>query len=586
MNLPEEILLIIFQDQSILSTIDIFQCQLVCKQWKTAAQRTNYTYLTLQEHHHIPKLIQTFQQTPIQYSPGKFVKKITLTQPSQQQFLIELLDIFPFIDTIQVPEPDVKFYSNLISTVQHRPHVQYLKHFPAPLLQLRNTKLLELYTNCALKYCDTLQYLLFYDNNHNTFKLHQFPNLQQLIIKQHTNNNINSLDNIIDQYPKLKKLDVALYRPESSSSTNTTTTTTTIMTDYYSKIIPRPTIKSLDGLFVVRDDTLRYIMYKFPQLQELSINHSWREDTEKLSHVNMDISLSTLSQFIPYILSIPCCALSLNLETLFITHALETYIKHMPTTQLGPLYITYTHADSDPSTRWTAHRTTNKNQSHEFYIDYRCQTNALLHLNLLESIGDRLTEITYRTNIDSLRHVHGYFLDHLLQHCPNLKKIRLSSTKLIRCLREPTMHTLTHLVLLNCYLGKNVFSQLSERFKKLNKLILIRCRFGNSGIDTEYIHINMSQTVLNAIRIKTEHSLITFITVRVTREGQDMFYRLWLDKVSQGYKTECSSLQEYDLMIKTEQHMKIWIECKQINSIQIFTNSRGNHVVYGEVLVL
>lgn len=52
MNLPQEVLLFILQsfiqDQPILSTHDIFHCQLVCKRWKSTAQCTNYTRLTLQ----------------------------------------------------------------------------------------------------------------------------------------------------------------------------------------------------------------------------------------------------------------------------------------------------------------------------------------------------------------------------------------------------------------------------------------------------------------------------------------------------------------------------------------------------------
>ncbi|KAG2236477.1 hypothetical protein BDF21DRAFT_419083, partial [Thamnidium elegans] len=579
MNLPQEVLLLIFQssiqDQPILSAPDIFQCELVCKRWKLTAQRTNYTCLTLQSHHHIPKLIQTLRQST---TLAKFVRKLLINVPSYQHYLIHLLDILPFIDTVQVVEPNIDFYSNLI-TIHDRNGCKHLKNIQIPT-ELNDSQLLQVYATCVENYRHKLQTLLLYENDITLLnKLHQFPKLRQLVVKQRTNN-IRSLDYILDQLPNLTKLDVALYNTIPFSTDNL------IDSD---NISPNSTLKLLDGLFVVQDSTLLYIIYKFSQLQELFINHDRPDEEIETVFMTTDITLSTLSQFMNYILSIPTCAISFLLDIPLITEALDIYTRHMPTKRLGPLSITYTRDSERQSTRWTVYRTSTKMQSHQFYIDYHCLTNGLLHLKLIETIGNYLSEITYRTNIDSIRNVHGYFLDHILQHCCNLTKLRLSCTKLIRCLGKPPLssghQSLTHLVLLNCYLGKDVFKRLSDRLKDLKKLVIVRCRLGSSGLDTRYYHIDMYDTTIDTVRLKSGHS-ITYITVRVTQSTkEEAFYKLWFDVSTQDYKTEPSTQQEYEIMPKADQHLQVWVQCKHVHKIQLFTNAKGNQVVFGQVTV-
>lgn len=583
MSLPQEVLLFIFQssiqDQLILSKHDLFQCQLVCKRWKSTSQRTNYTCLTLQSHHIIPKLIETLRRST---TLTELVRELFITVPPYQHYLLPLLDILPFIVTVQVAEPNLDFYSNLI-TIHDRNGCKYLKNIQVPT-ELNDTQLLKVYTSCVEKYRHKLQTLLLYENDFNLLnKLHQFHKLQQLVVKRHTNS-IQSLDGILNQLPNLTKLDVALYRTIPSSTDSLTGD---------EDISPNSTLKLLDGLFVVRDSTLLYIMHKFPQLQELFINQARPEEEEEEKtndvFITTDITLSTLSQFIDYIISIPTCAISFLLEIPLITEALDIYTRHMSAKRLGPLSITYTSDSERRSARWTLDRTSTETQSHQFYIDYRCLANEILHLKLIETIGRYLLEITYRTNVNSTFNVHGYFLDHILQHCCNLTKLRLSCTKIIGCFGEPLSssghQSLTHLVLLNCYLGKNVFKMLSDRLKDLKKLVIIRCRLGSSGLDARYYHIDMHDTTVDTIRLKSEYS-ITYITVRVTQAAkEEKFYKLWFDASTQSYKTETSTEQEYEIMPKVDQHLKVWIQCKHTHKIQLFTNSTGNQVVFGQVTV-
>ncbi|GAA5807507.1 hypothetical protein MFLAVUS_000870 [Mucor flavus] len=582
MSLPQEVLLLIFQspiqDQPILSKHDIFQCQLVCKRWKSASRRTNYTCLTLQSHHHIPKLIETLRRSK---TLAELVRELFITVPPYQQYLLPLLDILPFVVTVQVAEPNLDFYSNLI-TIHDRNGCKYLKNIQVPT-ELNDTQLLQVYTSCVEKYRHKLQTLLIYKNDITLLnKLHQFHKLQQLVVKRRKNS-IQSMDFIFNQLPNLTKLDVALYHTIPSS-------TDRLIGD--DDISPNSTLKLLDGLFVVQDSTLLYIMHKFPQLQELFINQARPEEEEEEVNdvfITTDITLSTLSQFIDYIISIPTCAISFLLEIPLITEALYIYTRHMSAEKLGPLSITYTSDSERQSARWTLDRTSTETQSHQFYIDYRCLANEKLHLELIETIGRYLLEITYRTNIDSTFNVRGYFLDHILQHCCNLTKLRLSCTKLIGCFGKPLSpsghQSLTHLVLLNCYLGKDVFKMLSDRLKDLKKLVIVRCRLGSSGLDTRYYHIDMHDTTVDTIRLKSEY-IITYITVRVTQAAkEETFYRLWFDASTQNYKTEPSTQQEYEFMPKADQHLKAWIQCKRTREIQLFTNSTGNQVVFGQVIV-
>lgn len=593
---------------------DIFQCELVCRNWKSPAQRANYTSLTLGGHD-TQKLIKAFENN--QDSPGKFVKKLLPVRSNNipwEQYLPTMVDIFPFIDTLEVHEPNEDFYSALI-TIRNKSKWKCLKNFELPNLDQD----LEMYATCALKYRTSLENLLICDkiqfihsnggDIHNELyftlleELEQFPKVEELTIKRHTNNCLESFDKIIEKCQKLKKLDIGIY-PEFDHKITTTDIDLSL-------IRPRPNIKTLDGLFVIQDDsTLLYIMHKFPQLQDLFINHSWRDDTTENDGLNTlasSITTATLTKFTSYITSVSSCAVSIYIKMSHIVDVLDEYSRVMPGKLFSFLSIGYAY-DSliDPlmeqNAKLTMHRITGfkKNQDHEFFIDYNSIADTLPHLNVIEKIGNSLAELTYRMNFDHIpketsrkayNMIYGYFLDHIFSNCSNLIKLRLSSTNLHNC--NPILcqnSSMTHLILLNCYIGKDMLSQLSKRLVSLKNMVIVRCRLENpyNGVNTRYFHIDMCNSTFDSIRIKSEYT-ISIITVKLNRGKHDEYYKLLLDSGTHShYVAESSTILEYKLMPNNERSMKVYIRCSSIKKIQLFTNTSVDvgKVVFGEIVPL
>lgn len=620
-NLPEEVLLIIFnsndetsplEDKKLLEKSDIFQCELVCRNWKSPAQRANYTSLTV-DNHNIENLITAL--TNSQDSPGKFVKELFLPNSannySWKQYLSTMVDIFPFIDTLEVHEPNENFYSALIS-INNTSKWNYLKN-----LQFPNNDLdLEMYAHCAIKYRNSLEYLLVCDkiqfiqanegniNSELYFnllkELGNFSKLKELTIKRHANDSLESFDKIIEKCQKLRKLDIGIY-PEFDHRI------TTADTDL-SQVIPRPNIKTLDGLCVIQDDnTLLYIMHKFPCLQDLFINHSWRDDSEENDGwivTTSRITPNILTKFISFITPIPSCAVTISIKIPLVVDALEEYTRVMSSKLFGFLSIGYAYTSIlDPlleqHAKLTMHRTTEykNNQSHEFFIDYNSIADNLPHLNVIERSGSSLAELTYRMNFDRVSKethrkaydmIYGYFLDHIFSHCSSLRKLRLSSTKILDCNPTPSLNTsISHLVLLNCYIGKNVLSQLSERIVSLKRMIIVRCKLENphNGLNTRYYHVDMPNTAFDTIRIKSEHT-ISLIGVKLNRGSHDEYYKLLFDPTTHNYHAAVKSTRfAYELMSDYEKNMKVYVRCKSIDKIQLFMNAcvEGGEAAFGEI---
>lgn len=620
-SLPEEVLSIIFnsedhkssfEDKKLLEKEDIFQCELVCRNWKSPAQRAGYNSLTL-DVYTAERVIKAFKNNPD--SPGKYVRELFLpASTTWEPYLFTIVDIFPFIDTLETHEPNSDFYSALIS-IRNMSKWEGLKNFQYPNLDQD----LEMYATCALQYKVTLEHLLvcdkiqFINANNGDFytasyftlleELQHFPKIKELVIKRHTEDCLESFDRIIEKCQNLKKLDIGIY-PEFD------TKIAAVESDLF-QIVPRPNIKTLDGQFVVQDDnTLLYIMHKFPCLENLFINHSWRDDFEEnggLTMVASNITIDTFTKFISFITPIPSCVVSIYITIPLVVDAFEEYTRVMSSELSSFLSISYAYNSALDSTlkqhaKLTMHRTSGykTNQDHEFFIDYNSIADTLAHLNVIEKIGSSLAELTYRMNFDLVSKennkkaydmIHGYFLDHIFYHCPRLKKLRLSSTKLLDC--NPALcsnNSMSHLVLLNCYIGKDILSQLSKRIVCLTKMIIVRCNLENpyGGVNTRYYHIDMPSTAFDVIRIKSVHT-ISLIGVKLNRGGHDEYYKLLFDTRTLGYHAaEKSTRFAYELMSDYEKNMKVYIRCSNIRKIQLFMNASvdGVNVAFGEIIPL
>ncbi|KAI7894578.1 uncharacterized protein EV154DRAFT_498235, partial [Mucor mucedo] len=492
-------------------------------------------------------------------------------------------------------------YSTLIS-ISSASKWKGLKNFEFP----NNDSDLGMYASCVQNYQRSLERLLVCDkiqlihaneggiNNELYFsllkELGQFSKLKELVIKRHANDCLESFDKIIEKCQNLRKLDIGIY-PEFDNRITTSETD-------LSRIKPRPDIKTLDGLFVIQDDsTLIYIMHKFPCLQELN---------DGLHMTVPRITANILTKFISFMTPISSCAISICIKIPLVVDALEEYTRVMSSKLFGFLSISYSY-DSiiDPlleqHAKLTMHRTTGykKNQDHEFFIDYSSIADTLPHLSIIEKTGSSLAELTYRMNFDRVSKethrkaydmIYGHFLDHIFSHCSSLRKLRLSSTKILEC--NPILslnNSMSHLILLNCYIGKNVLSQLSDRITSLKHMVIVRCKVENphNGVNTRYYHVDMLNTTFDTIRIKSEHS-IYLIAVKLNRGSHDEYYKLIFDPTTHNYHTAVKSTRfAYELMSDYEKNMKVSVRCKGIKKIQLFMNAcvHESEVAFGEIIL-
>lgn len=132
------------------------------------------------------------------------------------------------------------------------------------------------------------------------------PRVKHLTIMKHDDKSLDSLDSIIDKCQNLDSINLGLYPSHSDVIPIRSRERIDLST-----IIPYNDIKNLTSTTVIeRDNTLFYLMHKFPQLQQLIIN----EHNDVDDHIDVYISTHTfdqifsaplLTQFFNYLHKIP-----------------------------------------------------------------------------------------------------------------------------------------------------------------------------------------------------------------------------------------------------------------------------------------
>lgn len=146
-------------------------------------------------------------------------------------------------------------------------------------------------------------------------KLEQFISLEHITIYKNTDERFQDFELLLNKCPKLKKLHISI--------TNTVEDQATPSTIDLKKIEIHPTITKISGSFIIDDDnTMNYIMHKFPNLRKLSIEYAYNNEKVIIRHLN--ITARTLSKFIRYSESLPVSGhLELFLDSLLISQFFE-----------------------------------------------------------------------------------------------------------------------------------------------------------------------------------------------------------------------------------------------------------------------
>lgn len=313
-SLPSEINHYVFQQ---VGREDLRACVFVCKAWLPSAQTALYSKVSIK---HIEQLEQ-FHQT-IEHNPqmGIEVKSFDLGKIMKDNCDLKKRTalkkiIFNIMNSLLATRlPNLQVFRDC-TAVSYVPIVdaliesrlKFLKRLASPFTSELNRNLL-VYTTCALLIRDRLENLFLYGGygrnleqlyfNRLYSKLDQFSQIKEITIDKDTPEGIQLLDDVIDKCPSsLEKIWCNIHPcdPFMKPDDFETFVNKNISMYEISTLAPKSNVK----VFISRlsraldDKILMYIMRKFPQLEELTLEHFYND-----THI---ISANVFEQFLHYV---------------------------------------------------------------------------------------------------------------------------------------------------------------------------------------------------------------------------------------------------------------------------------------------
>lgn len=266
-SLPLEILRLIF---SSLATKDLLQCQLTNKQWYEGSVHKLYGRAVIRTSE---KAVQYMRTIVSSSSLGSYLKFLSLTEyaEARQSMVSIVAQHCPNLLTISGLNLGFSFWFQLQKCISGG-QLSKLEDIPSSV-----SENLEGYICTALELKSTLKYLSIQDEEceygidmfrSSSFsklllQLNEFKNLQRIDFCFASDKGLKSLDQVIDQCPRLKDITLDLAPIFSSTRYNIK----------LEKILPRPDIPALECNWRAIDDEsqIEYLIQKFTNLQTLTI---------------------------------------------------------------------------------------------------------------------------------------------------------------------------------------------------------------------------------------------------------------------------------------------------------------------------
>lgn len=505
-DLPEELLDIIFDFVREASDFRcLCQCILVCKKWKTSAQRSLYSSIQLESELQTITLLNTMSHKKNR-SPGKFTKFLAYNGHYEERekkvpLWIKLFTKwFPNVRQVFSGKDDPKYYKKLIKAY-HQGRWQNLEGIGScPEESVQN------HNECALLHRNTLKILHIHDSHKNSKasnlynQLELFPNLRQLYIETNRHNFFEFSEHATKHIHKLKTLHY-----DNLATTNFESLTPYKYVDL-SSITPQPEITSLtiEAASYENDNFLLYLMKKYPKLQTISINDLSsaimynKVLLDKIKSSKDKFSLSVLSQFMLFVSKCRIHSIDLLYTTLNVD---ELFIKFWDLCDPGfqkMFAISYAEGSEDwgnietqPSDDESlAHIYMNadyRTHSNSMIVDYKLCKTVFPHLRLIEKTGKEIDHLVacigpvfYRdTRIEEdqelLHMLEGKWFSHIVQHCTKLKTLRVLQTHIIwySSVRDFPINTfITDLTLEQVVICQNTLRRISYLLPSLTRLVL------------------------------------------------------------------------------------------------------------------
>lgn len=623
-NLPAEILEMVFtlsnnNDQEYTNRKQhLFHCERVCRQWKLSAKRVAYSDITLKSEKATQKLIMTAREDK-QQSFGELVRSIHFDfTPSPYFYAVyvpNLMTLFPLVEHLTGLSPTTQLYNVLDTKNEEWPR---LKTISKP----RDMESLQSYASFALKRHEQLTSLFIGDHvetskpdfilraenqawNKLVQELPQFTNLKRLDFRKISASGLESFDDLIEQCPEsLQSLGVVILPANARSVGSFTAENVAI---HLSSIIQRPLVKSVSGNVVIHNDnTLKYMMHKYPKLDDMHINcQNPREFSDGVFLILRNgsngcfFSSRVVADFISFASRIRSHSIQLQLP-LNVLH--EAIIGHE---DLSTLSISY---EREASTFYQLPPLDGYRMSTlQIRIGARSNTNEIgvvynsrdglshirPHLFLLQNCGACIYILTASTSSTGLHDAAtlsfeatpSFEMDHVLQHCSNLRQLTISrsSLSLLELRSGISNASVTDLYLENVVLmSGDLLGVISRKLPSLKNMVIDTCKCYKDGalpmLELTNGAVDMSNTSFDSLYIKDTFVSGSFffntLYLKVCRKSDDgnattTFHQFDYQSKTVTYKpTECSE-EDFESKRESMNYVTYSVKCTTAKKIKI-----------------
>ncbi|KAI9487187.1 MAG: hypothetical protein EXX96DRAFT_68972 [Benjaminiella poitrasii] len=580
-------------------SFEISQLQLTCKKWLKSAQKIRYTNLTIQTKKDADDIVQLLRSTPNRL--GHLIKFLDLKNLfdnssvwDSEDYMTTFAKKCPKIEHIRITKPRKEFWMKLIHD-RFYDRWQLLKtiNFPTTddgLMHYNCTMSIFRKTITSLLLCESLQRVEADKRNTKDFKtlarhLKEFIRLQKLSIRIHTEISLSGFDEYIQNCNStLERLEITAYQPElmtySADEIN------------LSEVEQRSNIKYLSvNMSVYNNESLAYLMHKFPSLQQLSLNKQVdKMMVSLLAHSMFSLSAEMRTAFFQYLSRIPKISLqyittdriidicrvykeSFKNTTIFKLRYLEP-VSVRREISAGVLHIESVNKNDTTNTSTAASVSTDKPMIIEAYLGTYTEQMPLSHIDIVELLGDSLETIEFGYEainnainiVPCLKQRIGYSMDNMFGFCPRLKRLLLENLYLDNCNPEIQINkSVENLVIRNCIVNDEFLFELSIRLPKLKHLVLER------------------------ITLLYENRLDSGIIITMPYTSFESFY--WIKKTTDGYNKmhfKISSADKEKYFIAQMENGSLIEECdvSTFKNVPIKQNGVKVHIRCRELLNL
>ncbi|KAG2194395.1 hypothetical protein INT47_006710 [Mucor saturninus] len=471
--LPFEILYCILTQ---VDQLDLGSCLYTCRSWHLATQGLIYNSVKLSS----PKQLTSFADAMTRYNgPSQMVKKITISFPLFTSDR-SLADIFRSCRFIKTMDP-VHFRSPVAATAFYTTLMQH----PCPLLENipfpEDGDTATIYAQAAWHLRDRLLRLMIWDHlHHYQDSLVAFSRLKYLLCHV-SGDTMYDTDRLIQTSRSLRSVEI---------NQRTRMDETWHDEDHHERT-PCRHIKEWigSGLILPSRRLLLWLMHVFPNLEYLHIFFAMNTLKSQLSVENV-LTTDIAVQFMLHTYrNIP----TLNLEQMYVLQGTEVAGGFLKKSGFdGTLEIRYENDYHHPEHVSLTHTKILVKCVQPLHTPYT----ILPHRDLIRRFGRQLTGFVldfgdaytlYLGDGEVHRNdVHGYCLDYVLKHCPQLRTLELRNFLFWHCDNDSlpmvlcrTLHTL---VFDCCVFSNTALEEISKRLPYLGHLSILDSDFEYDSI--------------------------------------------------------------------------------------------------------